>query len=54
MFEKLVIIIKKIPYATVPIIFAMAVLPLIVYYYGFNAHLNMMSWYVSTIIKVNI
>lgn len=47
MFEKLVIIIKKIPYATVPIIFAMAVLPLIVYYYGFNAHLNMMSWYVS-------
>lgn len=47
MFEKLVIIIKKIPYATFPIIFVMAVLPLIVHYYEFEAHLNMMSWYVS-------
>jgi Lipid A core - O-antigen ligase and related enzymes len=47
MFEKILTAIKKIPYATFPIIFVIAVLPLIVYYYEFEAHLSMMSWYVS-------
>ncbi len=47
MFEKILTAIKKIPYATFPIIFVMVVLPLIVYYYRFEAHLSMMSWYVS-------
>lgn len=47
MFEKLITTIKRIPYATFPIIFVMAVLPLIVHYYAFEAHLSMMSWYVS-------
>lgn len=47
MFEKIVTAIKKIPFGAFPIIFVMAVLPLIVHYYGFQAHLSMMSWYVS-------
>ena len=47
MFEKLVMTIKKIPYGVFPIVFVMAVLPLIVHYYEFEAHLSMMSWYVS-------
>ena len=47
MFEKLILKIKKIPFAVFPIIFVMAVIPLIVRYYGFEAHLSMMSWYVS-------
>lgn len=47
MFEKIVNTIKKVPFATFPIIFAMSIIPLIVHYYAFEAHLSMMSWYVS-------
>lgn len=47
MIEKIFGMVKKIPYATIPIVFAMGVIPLIVHYYQFEAHLSKMSWYVS-------
>jgi len=47
MIDKLIMIIRKIPYAVIPVIFVMAIIPLIVYYYEFEAHLSQMSWYVS-------
>lgn len=46
--DKIVQVIKKIPYGTIPIVIAMAVIPLIVYYYEFEAHLSMMSWYIES------
>lgn len=40
--------IKKIPIFTIPIIIAMAVIPLIVHYYPFESKLKVMSWYSPT------
>ncbi len=45
--EKIFGKLKKIPLGAIPIVVAMAVIPLIVHYYEFEAHLSMMSWYVE-------
>lgn len=40
--------IKKIPFFVIPIIIAMAFIPLIVHYYPFESQLKVMSWYSPT------